>query len=90
MPHGVFRGVRNTSKHTQHFQQLQAELSILHVDLARVFMKSQFVKALCSVLAARKIDTELCEGAVFLRRSLEARLYYLPYFFVPLGRYGNW
>jgi hypothetical protein len=81
MPHRVCRQFRIST-----LQQLQAELSILLVDLARVFTKSQFAKALCSLLAARKIDTELCEGAVFLRKSREARLYYLPYF---LGRYGT-
>jgi hypothetical protein len=88
MPHGVCRLFIIST--LQQFQQLQAELSILLVDLARVLTKSQFVKALCSALAARKIDTELCEGAVFLRRSREARLFYLPFFFAPVGRYGTW
>ena len=88
MPHGVCKlfGISTLQQH----QQLQAQSSILLVDLARVFTKSQFVKALRSVLAARKIDTELCEGAVFLRRSREARSYYLPYFFAPVGSYGTW
>jgi hypothetical protein len=88
MPHRVCRRFRIST--LQQYQQLQAELSILHVDLARVFTKSQFAKALCSLLAARKIDTELCEGAVFPRKSREAHLYYLPYFFAPVGRYGTW
>jgi len=88
MPHGVCRRFRISR--LQQLQQLQPELSILHVDLAGVFTKSQFVKALCSVLAARKIDTELCEGSVFLRRSRETRLYYFPYFFAPVRRYGTW
>jgi hypothetical protein len=73
----------------QQFQQLQAPSSILRVDLARVFTKSQSVKALRSVLAAQKIDTELREGAVFLRRSREARLYYLPVLLCACGWLWN-